>query len=61
MTLMPFIFYALHYGINPIIDLNSRSLKPISGSKFVKLDNNGIPHGKACGHQLRNLQSVPIQ
>ncbi len=44
----------MHYGINPIIDLNSRSLKPISGSKFVELDDKGIPHGKICGHQLRN-------
>lgn len=49
-------FYLLnmHYGIKPIIDLNSRSLKPSSSSEFVKLDDNGIPHGKICGHQLRN-------
>jgi hypothetical protein len=49
-----FYLLCMHYGINPIIDLNSRSSKPSSGSEFVKLDDKGIPYGKICGHQLRN-------
>lgn len=49
-------FYLLceHYGIKPIIDLNSRSSKISSNNEFVKLDEDGIPHGLFCGHQLRN-------
>lgn len=49
-----FYLLCMHYGINPIIDLNSRSSKPSSNSEFVKLDENGIPHGLVCGHKLRN-------
>jgi len=44
----------MHYGINPIIDLNSRSSQPSANNEFVSLDKNGIPHGKVCGHKLRN-------
>lgn len=46
--------FNMHFGINPIIDLNSRSSQPSAKNEFVVLDKNGIPHGKVCGHQLRN-------
>lgn len=56
-------FYLLnmHYGINPIIDLNSRSSKPTSKSEFIDFDDNGIPHGKVCGHKLRNWGIIKKQ
>ena len=49
-------FYLLnmHYGIKPVIDLNSRSSKPSLSSEYITLDENGIPHGKICNHKLRN-------
>lgn len=49
-------FYLLniHYGIYPIIDLNSRSNNPESINEWVIIDKNGIPHCKCLGHQLRN-------
>lgn len=49
-------FYLLnmHYGIKPIIDLNSRSSKPEAVNELIEIDKNGIPHCKYLGHQLRN-------
>ena len=49
-------FYLLnkHYGIKPIIDLNSRASKPAAVNELVEFDKNGIPHCKFSGHQLRN-------
>jgi hypothetical protein len=44
----------LHYGIMPVIDLNVRSPKPASRNELIEYDENGIPHGKACGHAFRN-------
>ena len=35
-------------------ELNGRNLKPASKDELVKFDDNGIPHGKICGHKLRN-------
>lgn len=49
-----FYLLCMHYGINPIIDLNSRSSKPSSNNEFVELDKSGIPNGKICGHKFRN-------
>lgn len=49
-----FYLLNLHYGINPIIDLNSRSKNPEPTNKLVKIDENGIPYCKLHGHQLRN-------
>ncbi|EQB86573.1 hypothetical protein J2Z44_002314 [Clostridium punense] len=50
-----FYLLCMHYGIRPIIDLNSRSSKLSSNSEFVKLNEHSIPHGLLYGHQLRNL------
>lgn len=49
-------FYLLnmHYGIKPVIDLNSRSSKPEVVNTLIEIDKNGIPHCKSLGHQLRN-------
>jgi hypothetical protein len=44
----------MHYGINPIIDLNSRSSNPSANSEFVKIDDNRIPHRSICEYKLRN-------
>ena len=44
----------MHYGTNPIIDLNSQSSEPFANNEFVTLDKNGIPHGKVWGHKLSN-------
>ncbi len=49
-----FYLLLLHYGINPIIDLNSRSASPQSDNEFVVLDDKGVPHCKGLGHKLRN-------
>lgn len=49
-------FYLLNqfYNIHPIIALNGRNSKPASHDAWVKFDDYGIPHGKKCGHKLRN-------
>jgi len=49
-------FYLLnqYYGIIPIISLNERSSKPASRNALIDYDENGIPHGKLCGHSFRN-------
>jgi hypothetical protein len=44
----------MHYGIKPVIDLNSRSSKPDVVNELVKLNKNGIPHCKCLGCPLRN-------
>ncbi len=49
-----FYLFNMHYGINPIIDLNSRSSNPNSGNELVEIDENRIPHCKGLRHQLRN-------
>ena len=49
-------FYLLNlfYKIKPIIALNTRSSKPKTTEILVNFDDDGIPHGKPCGHKLRN-------
>lgn len=49
-------FYLLNlfYKINPVIALNTRSSKPKATEMLVNFDDDGIPHGKPCGHKLRN-------
>jgi len=49
-----FYLLNLHYGISPIIDLNSRSAKPSSNKEFVVLSDKGIPYGLICNHKFRN-------
>lgn len=49
-----FYFLNKFYNILPVIALNSRSLAPSSKDTLVKFDDYGIPHGKKCGHKLRN-------
>lgn len=49
-------FYILNkfYDILPVIALNGRSSVPLSNDTLVKFDDYGIPHGRKCGHKLRN-------
>lgn len=49
-------FYLLnmHYGIKPVIDLNSRAAKPDAVDGIIEFDKNGVPRCKLLGHQLRN-------
>jgi len=49
-----FYFLNQFYNIHPVIALNGRNSKPTSHDAFVKFDDYGIPHGKKCGHKLRN-------
>ncbi|MEW8987634.1 MAG: transposase, partial [Bacillus sp. (in: firmicutes)] len=49
-----FYLLNLHYGVNPIIDLNSRSSSPDSVNDFVKFDDNGLPLCKILSRKLRN-------
>ncbi|KJS84907.1 MAG: hypothetical protein JM58_09970 [Peptococcaceae bacterium BICA1-8] len=49
-----FYLLNLHYGIKPVIDLNSRSKNPKSSNELILYDDNGIPHCKCLGHQFRN-------
>ena len=48
----------MHYGINPVIDLNTRSSKPSSSAEFIEYSKDGIPYGKICGHRLRNWGKI---
>ncbi|MEW6624647.1 MAG: hypothetical protein AB1420_16235 [Bacillota bacterium] len=49
-------FYLLnmHFGISPVIDLNSRFEAPVSNNDLIKYDVNGIPHCKGLGLKLCN-------
>ena len=49
-----FYLLLLHYGISPIIDLNSRCANPESNNEFVVLDDKGVPCCKGLRHKLRN-------
>lgn len=49
-----FYLFAMHYGIIPIIDLNTRSSNPEATNEFITYDDKGIPHCKLLGKKLRN-------
>lgn len=49
-----FYIFAMHHGIIPIIDLNTRSSNTEATNEFIIYDDKGIPHCKHLGHKLRN-------